>query len=725
MKTTLKIGGMTCASCARSVATILEHLPGVEQASVNYASHSAQVDYDPAKVGEQQFREAISSIGFEFVGEEIPESVLRARRLSTARNRFLWAAILGLPVMVLGMVFMHEEWSKWISLFLSLPVLIIPGRHFFIQAWKRALHFQTNMDTLVAVGTGIAWIYSTINTVFPHWLNADPHKAHVFFESAVVIIALILLGKWLEEKAKAGTGEAMEQLMGLQVPLATRIKDGKREQIPIEQVRLGDVLEVRPGEKIPTDGVVIEGNSWVDESMISGESKPVEKKAGDPIIGATLNQSGSLEIKVEKTGEDTLLAQIIRLVREAQGSKAPVQDLADKISSFFVPAVMGLSLLTVTIWLGLGGTEMLPQAITAGLSVLIIACPCALGLATPTAVIVGIGRGAKRGILIRDAQHLEAAAKITTVITDKTGTLTQGTFEVVDEKWDSEATEKAKTVLLALEQKSEHPLARAVERHLANISPATITRFESVAGKGIKGLEGEQEWLAGTQEWLWPKGMPQSSLTQFGLNAAERGQSLIWLSMEGSPMGVLALEDPLKTSASEAIKALQDQGIVVRMATGDHPKAAQKVAQNLGIVDFRGGVLPNDKAEWVKNLQSQGEKVAMLGDGINDAPALALAEVGIAMGHGTDIAMESAGITLVRGDLTKVPEALRLAKITMRTIRENLFWAFFYNIAMIPLAAGAFFPLFGITLDPMVAGGAMAFSSLSVVLNSLRLKIRK
>lgn len=693
---------------------------------MNYASNSAQVEYDAQKVGEDQFREAIQSIGFEYLREEIPDSVLREKRLAQAWNRWIMAAILALPVMVLGMVFMEETWSKWISMFLALPVLLIPGRHFFINAWKRAMHRETNMDTLVALGTGIAWIFSAVNTIFPHLLGHSAHGGHVFFESAVVIIALILVGKWLEERAKAGTSEALEKLMGLQAPMAVRIRDGVRETVPVEYLKAGDILEVRPGDKIAADGKVMEGSGWVDESMITGEAQPVEKTEGAKVVGATVNQSGSFQFQVTQTGDDTLLSKIIRMVRDAQGTKAPVQDLADRISSIFVPAVIGLSILTFVVWLVAGGWDSLPKAITSAVSVLVIACPCALGLATPTAIIVGIGRAANRGILIKDAQQLEAAAAITTVITDKTGTLTQGKFSVVDHVWSPDALpETASAVLLALEQKSEHPLARAMENHLEGTQPSKLENFSNIAGQGIQAEVNGETWRAGKMEWaVQEKEIPTELAAWKNRNEAE-GNSFIWLSCGGRVQGAWALTDPVKESTPEAISALKTQGITVCMATGDNAKTALKIGQQVGIDQIKAGILPEEKANWIKELQAKGEKVAMLGDGINDAPALALSDVGIAMGHGTDIAMESAGITLVGGNLAQVPEALHLSKLTLRTIRENLFWAFFYNVLMIPLAAGAFFPLFGITLNPMIAGGAMAFSSLSVVLNSLRLKIRK
>lgn len=728
MKSTLKIGGMTCASCARSVETVLAHLEGVEKANVNYANHSAQVEYDADAVKEKQFREAIESIGFEYIAEEIPASVLREKRVKTARNRFLISVILTLPVFVIGMFFMNLPYGEWISMVLTLPVLLIPGRHFFTTAWKRAKHFQANMDTLIALGTSVAFLYSAFNTIFPQWLLSRGLEPHVFFESAAVIITLILLGKWLEERAKAGTGAAVEQLAGLKSVTANRIADGKTEEVPIESVRVSDILLVKPGEKIPLDGKVTEGDSYVDESMITGEPVAVQKMSGEMVIGGTVNQKGSLKIEVTRTGEDTLISQIIRLVKEAQGSKAPVQKLADKISGVFVPVVIGIAIATFSAWLIFGGENAFPMAMTAAVSVLIIACPCALGLATPTAITVGIGRAANLGVLIRDAESLEHAGKTTVVITDKTGTLTEGKPVLNATFWTESAdSQQLLPVLLALEGASEHPLAQSILHHFQpqNISAAQLDAFQSVSGKGVWGQVNDQKYYAGNAALMAEFGVEiPAEIREKAAAFSENGHSLVYFADDSSVMAVLGLKDPLKENSVKAVKALQHQGIEVHMLTGDNEGTARVVAAATGIEAYRAGLLPADKEAYVRDLQANGQHVAMLGDGINDAPALARAEVGIAMGTGTDIAMESAGITLVRGDLAQVPQAVSLSRKTMKTIRENLFWAFFYNVIMIPLAAGALFPLTGWMLSPMIAGGAMAFSSLSVVLNSLRLKIR-
>jgi len=618
---------------------------------------------------------------------------------------------------------MHMPYGNEIMWLFSTPVVLWLGKDFFVNAWKQAKHRSANMDTLVALSTGIAYIFSVFNMLFPEfWLerNLEPH---VYFEAAAVIIAFILLGKLLEEKAKGNTSSAIKKLMGLQPKTVVLIHpDGTEKQVAIDDVNVDDVILVKPGEKIAVDGMVTSGNSYVDESMLSGEPVPVQKKEHEKVFAGTINQKGSFQFKATKVGKETMLAQIIKMVQDAQGSKAPVQKLVDKIAGIFVPIVIGIALITFILWLVLDTNEGLIHGLLAAVTVLVIACPCALGLATPTAIMVGVGRGAERGILIKDAESLELAKKVDAIILDKTGTITEGKPEVTEVHWlrDSDAD---KNVLFSLEKQSEHPLADAVVKHLENSPILPLSSFESITGKGAKAVYEGKDYYAGNKKLLAENNIPiASELQQYADTWSAQSKTVIWFANNTEALAVLAISDKIKDTSIEAIRQLQDMGIEMYMLTGDNETTAKAIAEQTGIAHYKAEVLPQDKADFVKKLHQQGKIVAMVGDGINDSTALAIADVSIAMGKGSDIAMDVAKMTIISSDLKKIPEAIKLSKQTVATIKQNLFWAFIYNLIGIPIAAGILYPLNGFLLNPMIAGAAMALSSVSVVSNSLRLK---
>ena len=609
---------------------------------------------------------------------------------------------------------------------MSAPVVFWLGRGFFVNAWQQLRHRTATMDTLVALSTGIAYLFSLFNLVFPEFWLSRGVEPHVYFEAAAVIVAFILLGRTLEEKAKGDTTASLKKLIGLQPKNAIVVAaDGTQTEIPISRIRVGDLLAVRPGEKIAVDGAVCEGDSYVDESMLSGEPLPVHKEPGTKVFAGTINQKGSFRFRAEKVGAATMLAQIIRMVQEAQGSKAPVQKLADKIAGIFVPAIIGIALLSFVLWLVFDPSGGLTHGILATVTVLVIACPCALGLATPTAVMVGIGKGAEKGILIRDAVSLETAGKIDTVVMDKTGTLTEGKPVVTDIIW-ANGDDRAKAVFLSLEKLSEHPLADAVVHYFAGVPTLNVERFGSLTGKGIEGTVDGVRYFAGSRRLLDEQGIVVGKeLNIEAQRLSAEAKSLVWFADSEQALAVAAIADRIKDSSVEAVRELQAAGIDVYMLTGDSRAAAGHIAEKAGIRNFEAEILPQDKAAFVKRLQTLGHKVAMAGDGINDSAALAQADLSIAMGGGSDIAMDVAQMTIISSDLRKIPEAIRLSKQTVRTIRQNLFWAFIYNLVGIPVAAGALYPVSGFLLNPMIAGAAMALSSVSVVANSLRLKYRR
>ena len=727
------VTGMTCAACASSVESMIGNTPGVKNASVNFATNSVWVEYE-SSITQDTLRQAVQSIGYDLiVGEDDPaakQQELQQKHYQEVKERTIWSALLTLPVFIIGMFFMEWSEGRWISLVLTIPTLFWFGRNFFINAFKQARHGKANMDTLVALSTGIAFIYSLFNTLFPEFWHSRGIHPHVYYEAAVVIITFISLGKLLEEKAKSNTSSAIKKLMGLQPKTLKALIDGEELEIPISSVQVGYTIIVRPGEKIPVDGQVIKGESFVDESMITGEPIAVSKAKGDKVFAGTINQKSSFQFRAEKVGGETLLSQIIRMVQEAQGSKAPVQKLVDKIAGIFVPIVVGISIITFITWMMVGGDDAFTHALLTSVAVLVIACPCALGLATPTAIMVGVGKGAENNILIKDAESLELAHKVNAVILDKTGTITEGRPVVTDMIWGSHENpvDRPMQILLGLEAVSEHPLAEAVVNKLKadNIVPAEIEAFESITGRGVRAVAGDVLYFVGNRKLLSENNISISlPLNQAAGKLQQEAKTVIYFADEAQVLAVVAIADQVKASSRQAIQTLQHRGVEVYMLTGDNHQTAAAVAQQVGLKHFKAEVMPSDKADFVKKLQSQGKVVAMVGDGINDSHALAQADVSIAMGKGSDIAMDVAKMTLITSDLMSIPKALKLSSKTVMGIRQNLFWAFIYNLIGIPVAAGVLYPFNGFLLDPMIAGAAMAFSSVSVVANSLRLKASK
>ncbi|MDE6349278.1 MAG: heavy metal translocating P-type ATPase [Bacteroides sp.] len=732
--------GMSCAACAARVEKTLNRQPGVSQASVNYASATATVEYDSQSCSAEALQKAVQAAGYDLLisrGNHTLEEAEEAheRKFGALKFRTTWAILLSVPILIIGMFFMDMPYANPVMWALSTPVVFWLGRNFFIHAWKQLKHGSANMDTLVAISTGTAYLFSLFNMLAPSfWLARGIHP-HVYFEAASTIIAFILLGRLLEEKAKGNTSTAIKKLMGLQPKTVTLLGNGQSHRtVPIEQIRPGDLILVKPGERIAVDGIVTEGTSYVDESMLSGEPMAVPKQKDAKVFAGTINQKGSFCFRAEKVGTDTLLAKIIHMVQDAQGSKAPMQQLVDKIAGIFVPVIIGIATIAFIAWLLLGGTEGFTHGLLAFVTVVIIACPCALGLATPTAIMVGIGKGAERGILIKDAESLEIAKKIDTVVLDKTGTVTEGRPEVSKLVWDAQATtpEASGTghslpdIFYSLEKLSEHPLAEAVVGHLKTSSAIAIRNFESLTGKGVKGEVQGRTFLAGNRALLEEHRIAITPLLQKEADRlATEAQTVIWFADEANALAIAGITDRIKASSVRAVGELRAAGIEVYMLTGDNEATAREIARKAGIAHYQAGVLPQDKAAFVSRLQAEGRKVAMVGDGINDSAALAQADLSIAMGRGSDIAMDVAKMTIISSDLTKIPEALRLSRLTVRTIRQNLFWAFIYNVIGVPVAAGILYPLNGFLLNPMIAGAAMAFSSVSVVSNSLLLKRKK
>jgi P-type Cu2+ transporter len=733
VKEAFPVTGMSCAACAVSVESMLKSTRGVVDAGINYATQTGWATFDPAEANLQQLQQSVQSIGYDIIIDtEDPSQAQADQQLAhykTIKKNLIWSAILTLPVFVIGMFFMEWEAGKWISMVLAAVVLFYFGSHFFVGAWKQARHGMANMDTLVALSTGIAFIFSVFNTVFPEfWHNRGLH-AHVYFEAAVVIITFISLGKLLEERAKSNTSSAIKKLMGLQPKTVKAIVEDEEVEIPISSVQEGYILIVRPGEKIPVDGEVADGKSYVDESMITGEPVAVEKTAGAKVFAGTVNQKGSFRMVAQKVGGQTVLASIIKMVQEAQGSKAPVQKLVDKIAGIFVPVVLGISILTFIVWMIFGGDNAFTMALLASITVLVIACPCALGLATPTAIMVGVGKGAENNILIKDAESLELGHKVNAIILDKTGTITEGKPAVTEAIWLSDKNlETHKGILLSMEAQSEHPLAEAVVNQLKEekVKAGSITGFDSLTGRGVTATSGEEVYYVGNRKLVLEKSIViDDSLLIEASKWQSKANTVVYFTDSKRVIAVLAIADKIKATSKEAIQTLQERGIEVYMLTGDNNETAAAVSKQVGLKHFKAEVLPSEKAEFVKALQAEAKVVAMVGDGINDSHALAQADVSIAMGKGSDIAMDVAKMTLIISDLNVIPKALMLSKKTVMAIRQNLFWAFIYNLIGIPLAAGVLYPINGFLLDPMIAGAAMAFSSVSVVANSLRLKVAK
>ena len=730
---TFPILGMSCAACAARVDKTLNKQPGVCRASVNYAAATALVEYDPAQTSPESLQHAVQEAGYDLLithDEHTADEVEEAHRQKyrTLKQRTTWAILLAIPIAVIGMGFMNRPWAGWVTWALSTPVVFGLGRSFFGNAWKQLKHGSANMDTLVAGSTGVAYLFSVFNLFFPDFWLSRGITPHVYFESSSVIIAFILLGRLLEERAKGNTSQAIKKLMGLQPKTVTRLSaSGNEEEVRIEQIRPDDILIVKPGERIAVDGVVTEGNSYVDESMLSGEPVPVAKRPDTKVYAGTINQKGSFRFRAEKVGMDTLLAKIIHLVQDAQGSKAPIQKLVDKVAAVFVPTIMGIALLSFILWILLAPTEGFSHGLLALVTVLIIACPCALGLATPTAIMVGIGKGAERGILIKDAESLETAKMVNAVVLDKTGTVTEGHPAVQHILWTDEKAKTSASILLALEKQSEHPLAEAIllnEELRMNNEELRVDGFESLTGQGVKGYYNNMCYYAGNRHLVEGKHIAPA-LQEAATAWESEAQTVVWFANETEALAVIAIADRIKPSSVEAIRTLQAEGVETHLLTGDNEATAGAIARQAGIAKYRAGVLPQDKAAYINQLQQAGKVVAMVGDGINDSAALAQANLSIAMGSGSDIAMDVAKMTLISSDLRKIPEALRLSRLTVRTIRQNLFWAFIYNTISVPVAAGVLYPVCGFLLNPMIGGAAMAFSSVSVVTNSLRLRRKR
>ena len=733
-KETFQVLGMSCAVCALNVETTLGAQEGVYEAKVNFAGSTVLVDYDPQVITPVELQKAVEAAGYELVVENTEDTDhadhLQREEFLALKRKTSGAIVLALPVFVIGMFFMHMPYGNWIMLAFTIPVMAFFGRDFFVHAYMQLKHGRANMDTLVAVSTGVAFLFSLFNTIWPEYWTSRGLEAHVYYEAAAVIIALILLGRLLEAKAKFSTSTAIKKLMGLQPKTVTKIlADGSEEEVPIREVTVGDVLVVKPGEKIPVDGEVTEGSSFVDESMITGESIPVEKVKGQPVYAGTINEKGSFRFRADKVGGETVLANIIRMVQEAQGSKAPVQKLVDRIAGIFVPVVMGIAVITFIVWMLIGGDLAFTHALLTSITVLVIACPCALGLATPTAIMVGIGKGAEHNILIKDAESLELMYRVNAIVLDKTGTITEGKPVVTDIHWTpGSEDERYPSILLEIERRSEHPLADAVVQKFKEkvVNEISVSDFENQTGKGVTAKVGDKVYLVGNRALLEVSHVIlDDDNEKLAVRWEGDGKTVVFFAGEGRVLALVAIADKIKESSRQAVTTLHEKGIDVYMLTGDNALTARAVADQVGIRHFKAEVMPGEKANFVEALQHEGKVVAMVGDGINDSQALAQADVSIAMGKGSDIAMDVAKVTLITSDLNVIPRAIALSHQTVRAIRQNLFWAFIYNIIGIPLAAGVLYGINGFLLNPMIAAAAMAFSSVSVVTNSLRIKWKK
>ncbi len=732
VKQSFPVMNMTCASCASSSQNVLSFVPGVLDASVNFANGNAIIEYIPELSSLTGMKSALQEVGFDLLIEEKESSRenlehLQQEKYKKLKRDTISAVALAVPLMLIGMVFMNMPFADYIMWALATPILFIFGQRFFVGAWKQAKRFSANMDTLVALSTGIAYLFSVFNIFFSEVWESKGLEAHVYFEASGVIIAFILLGKMLEERAKGNTSTAIKKLMGLQPDTVTVFKDDVPTEVPISEVQVDDIVLVKPGDRIAVDGVVTQGSSFIDESMISGEPIAVEKTLDSKVFAGTINQKGSFRFKANKVGKDTLLAHIIKTVEQAQGSKAPVQNLVDKIAGIFVPVVMGIAILSFVLWMVLGGDENLAHGLLAMVTVLVIACPCALGLATPTAIMVGIGKGAEAGILIKDAVSLEMSRKVDVVVLDKTGTLTEGRPEVSSIIWADNITEEQKNILYSIEAQSEHPLADAITASMKDESQLLNgVEVQQVSGKGIDGNYNGKHYFVGNPQYIRSKNIRISASLEKAIDKElAAAHTVTVFANDENALGVISITDKLKSTTKEAIHQLTEMGIDTAIFTGDNEMVAKALANELGIANYKGNVLPEEKAALVKELQQKGKIVAMVGDGINDSAALAQSDVSIAMGKGSDIAMEVAKMTIISSDLLKIPQAIRLSDKTVKTIRQNLFWAFIYNVIGIPIAAGILYPINGFLLNPMIAGAAMALSSVSVVTNSLRLKSKK
>ena len=735
VKQTFPVKGMSCAMCAMHVEKALKSCKGVQDAAVNLAANEATVEYDAGRTSARKMRKAVQDAGYDLLTEDDekdPDHLrgLREKEYSDLRLSAICALALAVPVAVLGMGFMSWPASKWIELALTTVAVFWFGRRFFVSAWRQLLHGQAGMDMLVALSTGTAYLFSLFNTLFPSVWTSRGLEAHVYYEAAAVVVAFILLGRLLEARAKYNTASSIRRLIGLQPTSAMAVAaDGTLVKKPISDISIGDLIVVRPGESIPVDGTVSEGASYVDESLLTGEPVAVLKEAGSNVYAGTINEKGSFKFTASGVGSSTMLAKIIAMVQDAQSSKAPVQKTVDRIAGVFVPVVMGVAVLSFILWMVLAPKDIaLTYAMLSFVTVLVIACPCALGLATPTAITVGIGRGSDNGILIKDAESLETARKIDTVVLDKTGTITEGHPKVTDiaAVADEARAAEVETAAASLERLSEHPLAAAVAQFHKDVAQQDVMRFTSESGQGVRGTIGGREFLVGSRSFIDSHliGIPEALNEKATLWRGQAKTPVFAADRDGAAV-VYGIADSIKQSSVEAIAELKEMGISVHMLTGDNESTARSIAFQVGIDSYAADIMPDGKADYVKKLQGIGRTVAMVGDGINDSAALAQGDVSIAMGGGSGVAMDVAKMTIISSDLRKIPQAIHLSKLTVSTIRQNLFWAFFYNVIAIPIAAGALYPVNGFLLNPMVAGACMALSSVCVVTNSLRLKIRK
>jgi Cu2+-exporting ATPase len=729
VKKTFPVHQMGCAACAARIERTIRKQGGVVNASVNFATATAIVEYNPQTVTPQDIRSAVQEAGYDMSVDEDGDAdesseKIRRKNLSVLKHHILWSSILSAPVVITGMFFMDMTYANVLMWTLSTPVIFVWGKNFYVNAWKQAKHRAVGMDALVSLSAGAAYLFSVFNTLFPEfWIRRGVHP-HVYFESAAVIITLILTGRFWEEKAKSATLSAIKKLTGLQTKTVTAVNsdgDGTTyRQIAVDEITVGTVILARPGEKIAADGTIIDGASHVDESMLSGEPLPVFKQPGERTFAGTVNQKGSFLYMVEKTGKDTLLAQIIRRVEDAQGSKAPVQKTVDRLVEIFVPTVIGIAVISFLVWLIVGGAEGFTNGLLAAVTVLIIACPCALGLATPTAIAVGTGKSAERGILIKDVECIETARKVNAIVMDKTGTITEGKPVVTDIVWLN-GDDCRKNILFSLEKRSEHPLAEAISLYFDGLLSKQVVDFKSLTGEGIKGLVDGRWYFVGNYNLILKNNIRvDERLLDESKSLNHQSKTTVWFADEHQAIALIALLDKIKESSKTAVTQLQSANIAVYILSGDGEVSTRLTAQSLGIDNYQSGVLPAQKADFIKQLQSEGKTVAMVGDGINDSAALAQADLSIAMGKGSDIAIDVAGMTIISSDLTKISVAIDLSAEIVRTVRQNLFWAFIYNIISIPIAAGILYPFCGFLLNPMIAGAAMILSSICVMANSLR-----
>jgi P-type Cu+ transporter len=742
----LKLRGMSCVACASTVEKAIAAVPGIVECQVNFGAEQAAIKYYPHQTTIEAIQKAVEKAGYSALptqgivtGEDDAEEAIRKAESKQLQLKILVGGSISLLLMVGSIPMMTgihlpflPSWlhNPWLQLIISAPVQFWCGYRFYLGAAKAFKRRSATMDTLIALGTSAAYGFSLLATVYPRFFLNQDLMPEVYYETATVVITLILLGQWFEHRARGQTSTAIRQLIGLQAKNARVVRHGQIIDLPINEVQLNDTILVRPGEKIPVDGEIISGNSTIDEAMVTGESLPVQKHPGDEVIGATLNQTGSFKFRVTRVGTDTVLAQIVKLVQDAQGSKAPIQKLADKVTGWFVPVVLAIAIATFVLWFTIMGNISLALITTVG--VLIIACPCALGLATPTSIMVGTGQGAINGILIKDAESLELAHKLQTIVLDKTGTITQGKPTVTDYHVVTGASQdvaldpatKLLSLVAAVEHHSEHPLADAVVKYaqFLKVELPEAKDFKAIAGSGVQGVVSDKLIQIGTQRWMSELDIPTNSLQQHQGTWSKAAKTVVFIAVDGELAGIIGIADAVKPSSVAAIRALRKMNLTVVMLTGDNHQTAEAIARQVGIVRVEAEVRPEQKAAKIRELQQAGKLVAMVGDGINDAPALAQADVGIAIGTGTDVAIAASDITLISGELQGIVTAIQLSQATMKNIRQNLFFAFVYNVLGIPIAAGILFPFFGWLLNPMLAGGAMAFSSVSVVTNALRLR---